>query len=197
MPGLLIDVRFILGTVQDPNLSETLEDDGTQGLTAPQGKAIPPFVQVSQDELSHGSSEPRTKTGQLATEQEPGFVSDTSESNVTLLENLPQDGTAQKLKVLETEVSEDTQEPVQEDKVDASHLPFICPHPLEVEKAAAVYGPKEEDVGQVEMSNCPLLTSISTDDLPDLEDDEPTADFSSDRSSKIKILMYPDDGETY
>lgn len=215
MPGLFIDVHFISGTVQDSNSSETLtsEDGDTQVLTSPQGKVIPPFVQVSQNELPRGSNERHTKTGQLVTEQEPSFASDTSEeadqnnsgvrlkvgeeSKFILLENLPQDGIAQKLKVLETEASEDTQEPIQEDKVDTSHLPFICPHPLEVEKAAPVYGPEEEDVEQVGMSNFPLLTSISTDDLPDLEDDEPTVDFSTDQSSKIKILMYPDDEETY
>lgn len=203
MPGLFIDVHFILGTVQDSNSSETLtlEDDDTQVLTSPQGKVIPPCVRVSHNELSRGSNELHTKTGQLVTEQEPSFVSDTSEEadqnnsdvglkvgeegKFILLENL-------KLKVLETEASEDNQEPIQEDKVDTSHLPFICPHPLEVEKSAPVYGPEEE-----EMSNFPLLTSISTDDLPDLEDDEPTVDFSTDQSSKIKILMYPDDEETY
>lgn len=119
------------------------------------------------------------------------------ESKLLHLETLSQDGIVQKLKVLETETSEDTQEPIQKEEVATSHLPFVCPRPLEVVKAAAAHGPEQEDEEQLEMFNLPQLSSISTDDLPDLEDDESTLAFSTDQSSKIKIVMYPDDEGSY
>lgn len=119
------------------------------------------------------------------------------ESKLLHLETLSQDGIVQKLKGLETEASEDTQEPIQKEELATSYKPFVCPRPLEVVKAAAARGPEQEDEEQQEMFNLPQLGSISTDDLPDLEDDESTLAFSTDQSSKIKIIMYPDDEGTY
>lgn len=162
---------------------------------------IQPFVKVSQNvsedfmqgQLSQGSLAFQTTTGQLVAEEEDhSFLKEhlemadlklkvVEENNIIDLENMPQDGIVQRLKMLEIKPSED----------------IVYPHSLKVKRAIPLHGPEEEDTEQMEMFSFPVLTSICTDDLPDLEDAEPTLAFSNGQSSKVQILLYPKDEETY
>lgn len=217
MRDLFINVHCIIESTEDSIPPETtVEENNTQILsTSVQGKMIQSCVEVSQNvsedfvqgQLSQGPRVFQTKTEELVVEQghhfEKGDVDKfeskfkvAEENKVTAVENLPQDGIVQKMKLLERETSEDTKESIQKEEVAMSNLALACPHPFKVEKAAPVYGP-EEDAEQKESFHPPELSSICTDDLPDLEDVESTVAFSSNQFSKIKILMYPEDEETY
>ncbi|TWW77857.1 Dynein assembly factor 1, axonemal [Takifugu flavidus] len=188
------------GAGQEFNFSETtFEENDTHISSSLRGKMMQPFdSQNFSEDLLDGQLSQGQEGHSSQIETLENVDQNKVEINLKVGETLPQDGIVQNLKVLETETSEDTQEPIQKEDVATSHLPFVCPRPLEVVKAAAAHGPEQEDEGQLEMFNLPQLSSISTDDLPDLEDDdESTLAFSTDRSSKIEIIMYPDDEGTY
>ncbi|XP_029699985.1 dynein assembly factor 1, axonemal-like [Takifugu rubripes] len=188
------------GACQEFNFSETtFEENDTHISSSLRGKMMQPFdSQNFSEDLLDGQLSQGQEGHSSQIETLENVDQNKVEINLKVGETLPQDGIVQNLKVLETETSEDTQEPIQKEEVATSHLPFVCPRPLEVVKAAAAHGPEQEDEEQLEMFNIPQLSSISTDDLPDLEDDdESTLAFSTDRSSKIEIIMYPDDEGTY
>lgn len=177
--------------------------------TSVQAKKIQSCVQVSQNvskdfvqvQLLQGSGEFQTKTEELMVEQGNHFEKgdlDKFESKLKVaeeidVENLPKDGIIQKIKLLERETSEDTEESIQKKEVPICNLALVCPH-FKVEKAAPVFGP-QKDTEQNEFFNLPESSSIYTDDLPDLEDVESTI-ASSHRISKTKILMCPKVEET-
>lgn len=210
MRDLFINVHYIIESTEDSIPPETTaEENNTQILsTSVQGKMIQSCVEVSQNvsedfvqgQLSQGSRVFQTRTEELVVEQGHHFEKGdrykfeskfkvAEENKITAVENLPQDG-------IERETSQDTKESIQKEEVAMSNLALACPHPFKVEKAAPVHGPKE-DAEQKEFFHPPELSSICTDDLPDLEDVESTVAFSSNQFSKIKILMYPEDEETY
>lgn len=211
MLGLFKNVFFILGSIENSISPETtVEENDAQISTPSQGKMIQSCVQVSQNvpedfmqgQFSQGSCALQTKTEELVVEQGDrlekgdldkfeGELKVAEENKFIDLENLPHDGIVQKIKLLEIETSEDTQEPNQKEKVAMNNLPLVCPHPLNVKKAAPVYGPEKD------AEHPPLLISICTDDLPDLEDAESTVAFPTEQSSKQKILMYPEHEEPY
>ena len=66
---------------------------------------------------------------------------------------------------------------------------------FKVESIAKVFGP--EDAEQKDFFHLPELSSICTNDLPDLEDVESTVAFSTNQFSKIKLLTYAKDEDGY
>lgn len=215
MLGLFVNAHFILGSIENSILPETTVDNGAQISTSVQGMMIQSCAQVSQNvsedfmqvqllQVSHAS---QTKTEELVVEQgdhiEKGDLDKfegelkVAEENILIdLENLPHNGIVQKLKILERETSEDTKESIRKEEVAMSNQALVHPHPFHVEKTAPVHR-QEEYAGHLDLFCLPLLSSICTDDLPDLEDSESTVAFPTEQSSKQNILMYPEDEETY
>lgn len=215
MLGLFINVLFILGSIENSIPLETTVEDDAQISMSVQGKMIQSCVQVSQNvpedfmqgQLSQGSRAFQTNTEELVVEQGDhlekgaldkfeGELKAAEENKLIDLENLPYDGIVQKITFLERETLEDTQEPNQKKEVAMSNLPLLCPHHLNTEKAAQVCGP-EEDAEHLDLFRSPLLSSICTNDLPDLEDAESTVVFPTEQPSKQKIFMYPENEEAY
>lgn len=216
MLGLFINVLFILGSIENSISPETtIEENDSQIMTSVQEKMIQSCAQVSQNvsedfmqgQLSQESCAFQTNTEELVVEQGDhlekgaldkfeGELKVAEENKLIDLENLPYNGIVQKIKFLERETSEDTREPNQKKEVALSNLPLVCPHPLNIEKAAQVCGP-EGDAEHLDLFWSPLLSSICTNDLPDLEDAESTVVFPTEQSSKQKIFMYPENEEAY
>lgn len=213
---LFINIHFILGSTENSIPPETtVEENDAQISTSVQEKMIQSCdLQVNQNvskdfkqsQLSQRSHAFHTE--ELVVEQgdhwEKGDL-DTFEDELKVaeenklidLEKLPHDGNVQKIEVLEreTETSEDTQEPNHKEKVTMNDIPLTCPHPLN-EEAAPVYGP-EEDTEHLDLFCLPLLSSMYTDDLPDLNDAEFMVAFPTRQSSKQKRLLHSEDGETH
>lgn len=203
MLGLFINVDFILGSIENSILPETTVEDDAQISTSVERVMIQSCLQDSQNvsedliqvQLLQGSHASQTKTeekGDLDT-----FELKVAEKNKLIdAENLPHNRIVQKLKVLEGQTSGDNKESTQKEEAAMNNIALVGRHSLHVEKTAPAHGPVE-DAEDLDLFNRPLLSSICTDDLPDLEDAESTVAFPTKQSSKQNILMYPEDEETY
>lgn len=199
--GLFINVHFILESIENINSPKTtVEENNPKIPTSVQAKILQSCVQVGQnvsEDFMQGqlSQWPRafpTKTGELV-EQGQGEFKIAEENTLIDQDTLPHNGIVQKIKLLEKETPEDTQEPNQKNK-SISNLPLVRPHSPNVDKAAPIYGP-EEDAEHPDIFRPSLLNSICTDDLPDLEDAEITVASPIEQPAEQKILIYPE--ETY